>query len=79
MRFSYKKLWHLLIDRDISKGEFRKLAGISSATSSKLTRGESVTTDVLLRICTALNCDTSDIMEVLPATNDDTNITSNNV
>jgi len=65
VKFSYKKLWKLLIDRDISKGEFRNLAGISSATSSKLTRGESVTTDVLLRICTALKCETSDIMEVL--------------
>jgi DNA-binding Xre family transcriptional regulator len=75
VKFSYKKLWHLLIDRDISKGEFRKLAGISSATSSKLTRGESVTTGVLLRICNALKCDTSDIMEVLPSTSDDINVT----
>jgi DNA-binding Xre family transcriptional regulator len=65
MRFSYKKLWHLLIDRNISKGEFCKLAGISSATSSKLVRGESVTTNILLRICIALKCDASDIMEVL--------------
>jgi DNA-binding Xre family transcriptional regulator len=66
VKFSYKKLWHLLIDRDIPKGEFRKLAGISSATSSKLNRGESVTTNILLRICIALKCDTSDIMEILP-------------
>jgi DNA-binding Xre family transcriptional regulator len=55
----------MLIDREISKGEFRKLAGISSSTSSKLNRGESVNTDVLLRICTAFNCDMSDILEVV--------------
>jgi DNA-binding Xre family transcriptional regulator len=69
VRISYKKLWKLLIDRDLSKGELRKLTGISPATSTKLNRGESVTTDVLLRICTALKCDTSDIMEVLPDIN----------
>jgi DNA-binding Xre family transcriptional regulator len=63
---SYKKLWKLLIDRDISKGDFRKMAHISSSTSSKLNRSETVNTDVLLRICTALKCDTSDIMEVVP-------------
>jgi DNA-binding Xre family transcriptional regulator len=65
MKISYKKLWKLLIDRDMSKGEFRKLTNISSSTSSKLNRGETVNTDVLLRICAALNCDTSDIMEVV--------------
>ena len=71
MKISYKKLWKLLIDRDMSKGEFRKLANISSATSSKLNRGETVNTDVLLRICTALKCDTSDIMEVVPDSADE--------
>ena len=65
MKISYKKLWKLLIDRDISKGEFRKMAGISSATSSKLLHSETVTSDVLLRICTALNCQPDDIMEVV--------------
>jgi DNA-binding Xre family transcriptional regulator len=69
MKISYKKLWKLLIDLllidlEMSKGEFRRLANISSATSSKLNRSETVNTDILLRICTALKCDTSDIMEV---------------
>ncbi|MDR1560479.1 MAG: helix-turn-helix transcriptional regulator [Clostridiales bacterium] len=85
MKISYKKLWKLLIDREISKGDFRKLTGISSSTSSKLNRGESVNTDVLLRICAALRCDTSDIMEVVfedtketaDIHGDDTNIQGN--
>ena len=66
MAVSYKKLWKLLIDRDISKGDFRKMAGISSATSSKLLHSETVTSDVLLRICVALNCQIDDIMEIIP-------------
>lgn len=66
MKLSYKKLWKLLIDRDIPKGEFRKLAQISSSTSSKLLRGDSVTTEVLLRICSALNCQMDDILEIIP-------------
>ncbi len=66
MKISYKKLWKLLIDRDISKGDFRKMAGISSATSSKLLHSETVTSDVLLRICVALNCQIDDIMEIIP-------------
>jgi len=65
VKISYKKLWKLLIDRDIPKGDFRKMAGISSSTSSKLNRGETVNTAVLLRICAALHCDTSEIMEVI--------------
>jgi DNA-binding Xre family transcriptional regulator len=66
MKISYKKLWKLLIDREISKGDFRKMAGVSSATTSKLLHGETVTSDILLRICTALNCQTEDIMEIVP-------------
>jgi DNA-binding Xre family transcriptional regulator len=66
MKISYKKLWKLLIDREISKGDFRKMAGISSATTSKLLHSETVTSEVLLRICTALNCQTEDIMEIVP-------------
>ena len=66
MKISYKKLWKLLIDRDITKGNFRNMVGISSSTSSKLLHGETVTSDVLLRICTALNCNVEDIMEIVP-------------
>ena len=71
MKISYKKLWKLLIDREISKGDFRTMSGISSSTSSKLLRGETVTSDVLLRICTSLNCNVEDIMEIVPTDNDE--------
>lgn len=70
VKISYKRLWKLLIDRDLSKGEFRKITGISSATSSKLLHSETVSSDVLLRICTALNCRVEDIMEVVPDNTD---------
>jgi len=73
MKISYKKLWKLLIDREISKGDFRKMAGISSATTSKLLHSETVTSDILLRICTALNCQTEDIMEIVPDSSKDDN------
>jgi DNA-binding Xre family transcriptional regulator len=70
VKISYKRLWKLLIDRDLSKGEFRKMTGISSATSSKLLHGETVSSDVLLRVCTALNCRVEDIMEIVPDDSD---------
>lgn len=66
MIFSYKKLWKLLIDRDIKRKELCMLAGISSATLAKMSKGESVTTDSLLKICVTLHCDISDIMEIVP-------------
>lgn len=61
---SYKKLWKLLIDRDMKKKDLRKASGISTASMAKLSKNENLTTDVLLRICDALKCDISDIMEV---------------
>ena len=64
MVFSYKKLWKMLIDRDMKKQELCAKAGIISATLTKLVKGESVTTESLLKICVALECDTSDIMEI---------------
>lgn len=66
MAVSYKKLWKLLIDRDMKKKDLREAAGISPSTIAKLGRNESINTDVLVRICRALNCDIGDIMEVLP-------------
>ena len=63
MRFSYNKLWKLLIDKNMNKKKLREITGISSASMAKLGKGENVTTDVLLRICKGLNCDISDIME----------------
>lgn len=71
MAVSYKKLWHLLIDRNLKKTELREMSGISPATMAKLTKGENITTDILIRICKTLNCDISDIMEIVP---DDENI-----
>lgn len=65
MAVSYKKLWHLLIDKNLNKTALRKMSGISPATMSKLSKGENVTTDILLRICMTLNCDVSDIMEII--------------
>ena len=66
MPVSYNKLWKLLIDKGMKKVELRDAANISSGTLAKLGKNESVTTDVLVRICHALSCDIGDIMEVLP-------------
>ena len=63
--FSYNKLWKLLIDKNMNKKKLREITGISSASMAKLGKGENVTTDVLLRICKGLNCDISDIMEIV--------------
>ena len=63
MKISYKKLWKLLIDRDMKKKQLAEAAGISSASIAKLGRNENVNTDILLNICIALNSDISDIME----------------
>lgn len=65
MAVSYKKLWKLLIDRDMKKKDLAEKANISSYTLSKLNRGNNVTTDVLVRICKALDCSFDDIMEVV--------------
>lgn len=66
MPVSYNKLWKLLIDKQMKRTDLRGAAGISTGTLAKLGKNESVTTDVLVRICRALNCDIGDIMEVLP-------------
>lgn len=63
MHFSYNKLWKLLIDRRINKKTLREMSGISATSVAKLGKGGNVNTDVLLRICNALNCDVGDIME----------------
>ena len=64
MTVSYKKLWKLLIDKDMKKKDLCIAAGISHASMAKLGKNENVTTDVLVKICTALNCDIGDIMEI---------------
>lgn len=64
MRINYNKLWKLLIDRHMSKTDLRHLCGISTGTLAKLGKGESVSTDTLVKICEALNVDVSEIMEI---------------
>lgn len=63
---SYKKLWKLLIDRDMIKKDLHAKAGISSTSITKLAKNESISTSILEKICTALECDISDIMEIVP-------------
>lgn len=64
MHISYKKLWKLLIDKEMLKKDLCEQAGISSASMAKLGKNENVNTDILVRICGALHCDTSDIMSI---------------
>ena len=61
---SYKKLWKLLIDKDIKKSELAQMAGLSTFTLNKLNHGENVNTDTLVKICNALNYQLEDIMEL---------------
>lgn len=63
---SYKKLWKLLIDKDMKKQDLMATTGISTTTITKLNKGENVSTDILVRICNALNCNVSDIMDIIP-------------
>lgn len=63
MAVSYKKLWHLLLDRDMKKKDLQSAAGLTSYAMNKLSRDEDVTTEILGRICKALDCTTDDIME----------------
>ena len=69
MGISYKKLWVLLIDRDIKKSSFRKEVNLSSGTWTKLNKGEEVSLSILLRICGYLNCDIGDICEAVRTDN----------
>lgn len=66
MAVSYKRLFKLLIDRDMMKKDLCKKANISSATLAKLANGDNVTMEVLERICLSLGCNIEDIVEILP-------------
>ena len=66
MAVSYKKLWKLLIDKDMKKKELCEKAGISSASVTKMGRNGTVSTEILVKICSALDCQIEDIMEVVP-------------
>ena len=65
MKISYKKLWKLLIDREMMKKDLAEKAGISNASIAKLGRNENVNTDILLKICIALKCEIADILEIV--------------
>lgn len=66
MAVSYKKLWHLLIDRNMMKKDLKESANLTQHAMRKLGNDESVTTDTLAKICRALNCTVDEIMDVLP-------------
>ena len=66
MAVSYKKLWKLLIDRDMKKERLVRCRRNQSRINGKIGQNENVTTDVLVKICTALQCDIGDIMELTP-------------
>lgn len=66
MRISYRPLWIKLAEREMTKKELRKISGISTASMAKLGKGGNLTTDVLLKICEALNCNINEIIETVP-------------
>jgi DNA-binding Xre family transcriptional regulator len=65
MKVSYKKLWKLLIDRDMKKRDLQETAGISSSSIAKLSKNEYVSMDVLVKVCTSLNVDFADVIEIV--------------
>ena len=64
MAVCYNKLWKMLIDRDMSRTQMRLKAGISTKTLAKLGKNENVSTDILVKICSALECNVADIMDI---------------
>jgi len=70
MGVSYKRLWKLLIDKDLKKRDLKESANLSPSLMSKLNQDKSVTTNTLVRICNALDCRIEDIMEIVPDESD---------
>lgn len=66
MTVSYKKLWKILIDKDMKKKDLQKAAGVSWASVTKLSKGETVSMEILIKICKALECDIGDIVHLVP-------------
>jgi DNA-binding Xre family transcriptional regulator len=64
MTVSYKKLWKLLIDKDMKKKDLRQATGMSTTSLAKLSKNENISTEILVKICKVLECDIGDIMEV---------------
>lgn len=65
LRISYNKLWKMLIDKNMNKQDLKNATGISSASIAKLGKGENITTDILLKICEAMDCRLEDILETV--------------
>ena len=72
MEVSYKKLWEILIDKDMKKKDLQAASGISWASVTKLSKGETVSMEVLMEVCKTLNCDIGDIMELIPTEENET-------
>ena len=70
MKISYKKLWKLLIDKEMKKKDLQAAAGISWASVTKLSKGESVSMEVLIKVCKTLECNIGDIMDLIPSKED---------
>ena len=70
MKVSYKKLWKMMIDKDMKKKDLQALAGISWASVTKLSKGESVSMEVLIKVCKTLECNIGDIMDLIPTKED---------
>lgn len=66
MAMSYNKLWKLLIDRNLKKKDLREMTGLSTNVLAKMGKGGDVSTQALRKICTALNCELGDIVDVVP-------------
>lgn len=66
MAISYNKLWKLLVDKKMSKADLRKAVGMAPNTLTKMRKDEPVSLEIIIRICECLNCDISDVMELVP-------------
>lgn len=69
MQVSYKKLWKILIDKDMKKKDLQVKAGISWASVTKMSKGETVSMEVLMKVCKSLECNIGDIMDLIPEEN----------
>jgi DNA-binding Xre family transcriptional regulator len=65
MSISYKKLWKLLIDKDMKKKDLQIAAGISASSITKMAKNENISTETLTKVCVALDCDIADIVEII--------------
>ena len=72
MKISYKKLWKLLIAKDMLKTDLQREAGVSWATITKMSKGETVSTEVLMKVCRVLHCDIGDIVEFIETDSEQT-------